>query len=131
MKQVITEKDIPSLVGRFIVQLNADHTEPDYSKTFRESPGFWLEKRITFIGYLYGCDGYPGIKVKDKGTFVVNNGFYYTHGVFSPEQFVKYFNDYVFSDDPETIERCKGKRYHRLLTDKELDWLTEELKKQK
>lgn len=131
MKQVITEKDIPSLVGRFIVQLNADHTEPDYSKLFREHPGFWLEKRITFIGHFYGSDGHPALKNEDNQKYIINNGLYYTHGIFTVEGFVKYFNDYIFNDDPETIERCQGKRYHRLLTDKELDWLTEELKKQK
>lgn len=131
MKQLITEKDIPSLVGRFIVQLNHDYNEPDYSSVFKQNPGFWLEKRITFVGYLYGTDGYPDMKTSGKETFIINNGFYYTHGIFTPEKFVRYFNDYVFGDDPEKQESTKGKRYHRLLTDKELDWLTEELKKQK
>ena len=131
MKQIITEADIKSLVGKFIVQLNDYQTEPDYSKEFRANPGFWLEKRITFIGYLYGSDGYPSLK--SDGTYIINNGFYYTHGIFTQEKFVEYFNDYLIGINPHEVggKDRKGTRYHRLLTDKELDWLNEELKKQK
>lgn len=129
MKQVITEKDIDSLVGKFIVQLDANCDEPDYTEKFKSNPYFWLEKRITFIGQLYGCDGYPAITVKEKTALIINNGFYYTHGIFSKKDFVAYFNHYI-------TEEIGGKdrtdaRYHRLLTNKELDWLNEELKKQK
>lgn len=134
MKQVITEKDINSLLGKFIVQLNASDDEPDYSARFRSNPGFWLEKRITFIGQLYGCDGYPAVKRDEENTtLIINNGFYYTHGIFSKEEFVTYFNHYILGVSPYQVggKDRKDTRYHRLLTDKELDWLTEELKKQK
>jgi hypothetical protein len=134
MKQVITKDNIDDLVGRFIVQLCDYDTEDDYSDRFRENPYFWLEKRITFIGRLYGCDGYPAIKRdKEKTSLYINNGIYYTHGIFSKEEFISYFNDYLIGKNPYEIggKDRKGTRYHRLLTDKELDWLNEELKKKK
>lgn len=130
MKQVITEKDINSLLGKFVVQLDARDDEPDYTARFRSNPGFWLEKRITFIGQLCSCDGYPAIKRDEENTtLIINNGFYYTHGVFSKEEFVTYFNHYI-TKEVGGKDRTDA-RYHRLLTNKELDWLNEELKKQK
>ncbi|HOD09931.1 MAG TPA: hypothetical protein PKH91_04225 [Flavobacterium sp.] len=125
MKQIITEKDIPSLVGRFIVQLNNDDTEADYTEVFRKNPFFWLEKRISFISYIntFGLSEISG--KKERKSYIVFNGFYYSHGVYkTPEEFVFKFNHYVDGDSKDT-------RYHRLLTNRELDWLNEELKKQK
>lgn len=126
MKQVITEKDIKNLQGKFIVQLNDRHDEPCMANEFRKNPGFWLEKRISFVGCIYNWDGAPHLKPKES--LIILNGLYYCHGIYTKEAFIEYFNDYVW-DRVERNETHKGERYHRLLTNKEMDWLNEELKK--
>jgi len=120
MKQIITKEDLPNIIGKFIVQLNDYQTSPDMTESFIKNSGFWLEKRISFIGTLYGASGSPYVSTK-KGALIIINGMYYTHGVHSEEEFVEYFNNY--------LKGHEGERYHRLLTAKELDWLTGELKK--
>jgi hypothetical protein len=121
MKHVIKIKDIPTLQGKFIVQLSADHDEPDYSAEFKKNAGFWLEKRISFVGQISSFDIKKVSGEKADKSLITLNGFYYSHGVFTDEEFVEYFNDY--------LPLHKGERYHRLLTAKELAWLFEELKK--
>jgi hypothetical protein len=123
MKQIITKKDIPYLQGRFIVELNIDQDEPDYSAEFRKNPEFWLEKRISFVSHTSAFDIKKISGVKIDKSLVSLSGFYYSHGVFTEDDFVEFFNNYLGDS--------KYKRYHRLLTTKELDWLNEELKKQK
>lgn len=119
MKQIITEKDIVNLKGKFVVQLNNTHDEPDMTDNFRANPGFWLEKRISFIGVLYGVDGIPHIEPKEQ--LVIMNGLYYTHGIYTNEEFIFCWNHYLPG-------KSKNERYHRLLTNKELGWLLGELK---
>ena len=116
MKIIISEKDIVNIIGRWIIQLNNDQSDVDITKS--ENPGFWLEKRISFVGTIYGFDGSPNIVFKNKESLIVLNGIYYCHGVKTPEQFVEYFNN-----------ACERDRFHRLLTNKEHDWLNEQLKK--
>lgn len=133
MKQLITEKDIKLLTGKWVVQLNAEQNESCMAIKFAKNPGFWLEKRIFFVGVLYGSDGYPALKrehgPQNSEQWVILNGLYYTHGIYPIKEFIPYWNHYQFGKDPIKWEEYKDKRYHRLLTNKELDWLTEELKK--
>jgi len=129
MKQIITEKDIKNLIGKFIVQLNDRHDEPCMATEFRRNPGFWLEKRISFIGTIYNYDGSPHLELESGKKLLILNGIYYCHGIYDYEKFIEYFNNYVWTNRKgEVNEEHKGKRYHRLLTSKEMDWLNTELK---
>lgn len=121
MKLVITKKDIPTLQGKFIVQLDITQDEPDYSGEFKRNSGFWLEKRISFVSHISTMDFKKISGEKPDKSFVSLSGFCYSHGIYTEDDFVEYFNNYLGSS--------KGLRYHRLLTARELDWLTEELKK--
>lgn len=100
MKMTITNQDVPTLTGKFIIQIDS-HT-PDY--TISESNWeFVKEKRLSFV-----C----GLKLI---------GFYYTHREFeSDDEFLFYFNHYV--------ETKKDARFHRLLTNVELDFVCNKLK---
>jgi len=107
MKMVITENDVYKLTGKFIIQLDTD--KPDQTLT-DENWSFFKDKRITFISGLKWC------------------GFYYEHQNFeSKEDFVEYFNNYVYlnSDKKET-----GKIFHRLLSSKELDFVLSKMKEE-
>lgn len=119
MKQTITIDSLNQVTGKWIIQLCNNQENVDITKS--ENPEFWLEKRISFIGRLYNSDGYPHIKFENgKGEFIIMNGVYYCHGVYTREEFVEYFNNGYES---------RKERFHRLLTSKELDWLNEHLKK--
>lgn len=119
MRQTITIDSLYQITGKWIIQLRNDQENIDITKS--ENPGFWLEKRISFIGRLYNSDGYPHISFEDnKGEFIIMNGLYYCHGVYTRKEFVEYFNNGY---------EGKKERFHRLLTSKELDWLNEYLKK--
>lgn len=125
MRQIIDINDIKSVIGRWIVMVNGDEDDPDLSKT--QNAGFWLEKRISFVGILYGHDGSPHIKCKRGEQYIILNGIYYCHGIRTPEEFVTWFNE----AGPTYTKEGSRPRHHRFLTDKELDWLNEELKKEK
>lgn len=116
MKQVINKEDIVNIVGKWVVQLTNE--QENFKLTDSQNDGFWLEKRISFVGRLYGVDGYPNVKFENKEELIIMNGLYYTHCVKTPDEFVKFFNEYT-----------NGERFHRLLTTKELDWLNERLKR--
>jgi hypothetical protein len=119
MKEILTLDSISEVTGSWIIQLTENMKDVDITKS--ANPGFWLEKRISFVGRIYNCDGLPYVKFEDnKGEVIVLNGIYYCHGVFSEEEFVEYFNNYM--------EGHKGERFHRLLTKKELKWLHKQLK---
>ena len=97
MKFIIQEEDISSLVGRFIVQLNNEDANVDFTRN-ESNAAFMLEKRIHFIT---GADGGK----------ILSGGFFYSNKARTREDFVKYFNQ-------------EGKdRFHRLLTARELTWL--------
>jgi hypothetical protein len=93
-----TEKDVMSLTGKWIIQLNCDN--PDETIT-EGNWGFMKEKRLSFV---------VGLRTQ---------GFYYQHGKDKNtwEDFVEYFNN-----------PSSGDRFHRLLTSKELDFMNKKLK---
>lgn len=95
MKMLITEKDIPMIVGKFIVQLTEEKVIP----TIKEL--FFREKRIFYVS-------------KTWDDYILLNGAFYSHPPTTKTKFVEYFND---------SGTKKINRYHRLLTKDELDWL--------
>lgn len=99
---IITENDVNSLTGKFVIQLNIEDQDFDLTKITNDRWGFYKEKRISFISGLTWC------------------GFYSIHIKFdTAAEFVEYFNNYY---------KGAKTRYHRLLTSKELDFLNEKLK---
>jgi len=115
MKMLINENDIKSIVGRFIVQLDSDNPDIDITKS--PTPEFWLEKRISLVTTI------DKFKNEYEGGICVA-GLYYNHAkIMKKSEFVEYFNHYYDKDD------ARDKRFHRLLTSKELCWLFEQMKK--
>ena len=101
MKLIITENDLPKIVGRFIIQLNSGD-DIQYLTDQKCNLDFYLTKRIYFI--TCGVTNDHIIKSDLFGnTFEI-----------STKRFLEVFNEYKFNDESE-------KRYHRLLTSKELD----------
>ena len=125
MREVITKNKIKNVIGNWIVQLN-DYQE-GFKLTESKNIGFWLEKRISFVGCIYGTDALPYFKPDYGQQLIILNGLYYCHGVYTHDDFVKYFNEGAPVYSGETREKGKG-RFHRLLTTKEVDWLTEQIK---
>jgi hypothetical protein len=114
MRQIITVADIKSLVGKFVIQLNAKDENVDI--IHQGNDGFWMEKRIAFVGIIdiIGEDKLKNRFQKQKNPTVILNGLYYCQGTYTAEEFVSIWNDgYKDSKD----------RFYRLLTTKELDWL--------
>jgi len=100
MKFIIQEEDIPDLIGKFIVQLNNEDANKDFTKN-ESNAGFMLEKRIHFVAQV------------DKGVLLA--GFFYSNKVKSKKDFVTHFN------------QEGGDRFHRLLTTRELKWLSSKI----
>ena len=97
MKFIIQKEDIKDLVGKFIVQLNNEDANKDFTKNESNSD-FMLSKRIHFVATTG----------ENK---ILLAGLFYSNRPKSIEDFVEYFNQ-------------KGKdRFHRLLTANELRWL--------
>jgi hypothetical protein len=120
MRTTIEEKDIKSIIGSWVVQV--DGRKPDMDLTQSKNDGFWLEKRISYVNCLYGVDGMPHIKPEEQ--LVILSGIYYCHGVYTNSEFVKEFNN------SPTYDKRDGtfKRWLRLLTPEEVDWLGDKLK---
>lgn len=97
----INLKDLNDLMGHYVLQLDED--TPDVKLT-DVSPKinleFYLVKRVSLLAYSK-----KGVSVTD---LYGNVNYDCTR-----EDFVSYFNEYLGDN--------KGKRYHRLLTNKELD----------
>lgn len=110
MKMMInTEKDLQMLQGKFVLQINSD--EPD--KTLMNFAwGFAKEKRLKLV-----CG---------KG-FVNLYGNVYNCETF--EEFQRIFNNYLF-DHMIKEGKTDGGRFHRLLTNNELDFLAQKLKEE-
>ena len=105
MKLFIFPHDVKNLIGKFIVQI--DTHKPD-AEIGASNWGFYKEKRISFV-----C--------KNEEGGVDLQGFFYQHRSFkSDAEFIEYFNNYT--------GEIKGERFHRLLTNKELDFICSELK---
>lgn len=120
MRQIITKADIRRLVGKFIVQLTFDQIDIDIIHAGNN--GFWMEKRIAFVGIL-DLLGEHILDTEDKNEkraakepYVILNGLYYCQGAYTHDEFVDKFNG------------VDGERFYRLLTNKELDWLNTQQK---
>ena len=102
MKNVLlSEKDVRSLNGKWILQVNAD--QPDYTIT-EENWGFVSEKRLSLV---------TGFRM---------TGLWYDHGDFKTwEEFAFRFNHYHDGDSKDT-------RFHRLLTNREIDFICNKFK---
>lgn len=106
---VQTEKDLQLLQGKFVLQVNTD--EPD--KTLMDFKwGFVKEKRLKFVCGKGFADLYGN--VDDYETF---------------EKFQRVFNSYLF-DHMVKEGKTDGGRFHRLLTNRELDFLLQKLKEE-
>lgn len=130
MRQIITLADLKGdrdrIVGKWVVQLNEENPEVDFTAQ-TSNDGFWLEKRISYVGQLDLIGNKEFLKEEHtKEGLIVLNGLYYCHGIFTKEQFVAYFNTCSPTYD-EKREAGKG-RFYRLLTSRELDWLNGRLK---
>jgi len=104
-----TEKDLQFLQGKFILQVNKE--TPD--KTLMEYDwGFVKEKRLKIVCGLGYADLYGNVNTQE--TF---------------EDFKSVFNDYLYT---HMIEKgvLGGQRFHRLLTNKEIDYLCNKLKEE-
>lgn len=102
MKMIITPKDVRHLTGKFILQVNSENE--DYTIT-PENWNFVSEKRLSLV----------------SGLSMV--GMFHIHRQFNTEEeFAEYFNNYV--------ESAKGKRFHRLLTSREIDFVASKIKEQ-
>lgn len=96
-----SEKDVRDLHGKWVVQINSN--TPDVSIT-ETNWDFYSEKRISFI------QGFNFI------------GLWYNHGEYKTwEEFAFRFNHYVEGDAKDT-------RFHRLLTNREIDLLCKKFK---
>lgn len=104
MKMILqSEKDVRELNGKWILQVNAE--QPDYTIT-EENWSFVSEKRLSLV---------TGLRM---------TGLWYDHGDFKTwEEFAFRFNHY--------LESHKDKRFHRLLTDKEIDFICKKFKENK
>lgn len=112
MRFIINEDDINDLVGKFIVQMNTE--TPNLKLTdSKVDLEFYLVKRVRFLMY-----GGKGVMETDL--------FGNTHD-YTKEKFVTVFNDYDFGNG-EDLTKSKGKRFHRLLTGKELELVFKFLK---
>jgi len=122
MRQLITLKDInKEIIGRWIIQLNEENEHADI--IYGSNDDFWLEKRIAFVGQL-DIIGRGFLKEEyKKEALIVLNGLYYCHGIFTREEFVLWFNSCL-----PIYDEVNDKRFYRLLTNKEIDWLTVKLK---
>lgn len=101
-----SEKDVLSLTGKFIIQIDSD--TPDATVT-EKNWDFYQEKRISLV-----C----GLRVQ---------GFFYDRTVFETwESFAEWFNNYAYPSDKNGEN--KGKRFHRLLSSAEIDLMCKKLK---
>lgn len=104
-----SEKDLEKLQGKFVLQINSN--EPD--KTLPNFDwGFVREKRLKLISGL----GYVDL-------------FGYRYDFKSFEKFKAWFNDFLY-DHMIKEGKTGGDRFHRLLTDTEIDYLCEKLKQE-
>lgn len=126
MRQIINVNDINNSIGKFVVQLSYGQEDVDITKG---SDGFWLEKRISFIGQLDLIGNKEYLKEEFSNSMkeglIVLNGLYYCHGIYTRDKFVKYFNSgSPIYDNKEEAE----KRFLRFLTPREMDWLNTHLR---
>lgn len=98
---LLSKKDVESLNGKWILQV--DTNNPDYTIT-EENWEFVKEKRLSLV---------TGLRM---------TGLWYDKGDFKTwEEFAFKFNHYAEGDN-------KDKRFHRLLTNKEIDFICKKFK---
>ena len=124
MRQIINREDLRQVEGQFVVELQFGDQEELEVLTKTTNSGFWLEKRIRFVSSL--STRWVSEKItKDiedvDGSVILLNGLYYTNSPLTINEFLNRFNG-VNEDG------TKAKRFMRLLTRKELDWLNVHLK---
>lgn len=102
MKIVLqTENDVRRLQGKWVVQIDTKFPDTEITE---QNWSFYSEKRISFI------QGYNFI------------GLWYNHGEYKTwEEFAFKFNHYTDGDDRDS-------RFHRLLTNREIDLLCKKFK---
>jgi hypothetical protein len=102
MKYVLlSQKDVQSLNGKWVLQV--DTNNPDYKIT-ESNWNFISEKRLSLV---------VGLRMQ---------GLYYLHGEFETwEEFAFKFNHYIEGES-------KDKRFYRLLTNEEIDFICEKFK---
>jgi len=102
MKMILlSKKDVEALNGKWILQV--DTNNPDYTIT-EDNWGFVSEKRLSLV---------TGLRM---------TGLWYDKGDFKTwEEFAFKFNHYIEGDS-------KDKRFHRLLTNKEIDFICAKFK---
>lgn len=107
MKFVIqSEQDLRFLQGKWILQVNSkdpDMKLQDFSWEFAKEKRLFLVADTQLV-CLFG-------QITKKRTY---------------DEFVRYFNSYLFTHDPE--DKTCGGRFHRLLTSSELDYLNTKMK---
>ncbi|MCK4500607.1 hypothetical protein KAU11_08915 [Candidatus Babeliales bacterium] len=118
MRQIITKKDIKNIIGKWVVQIDGKRCDMDLTRS--ENDGFWLEKRISFVNCIYGVDAVPHYEPRQK--MIIMSGVFYCKGFYTEDEFVTWFND------ASIYNKNGNSRFHRLLTNNELDWLNERLK---
>lgn len=101
MKLIITENDLSKIIGKFIIQLNSED-DIQYLTDQKCNLDFYLTKRIYFIAWGITND------------HIIKSDLFGNTFEISTKRFLEVFNEYKFNDE-------SGKRYHRLLTSKELD----------
>jgi hypothetical protein len=111
MKQTITIDNINRLLGRFIIQVNSDG--PVFlNEVKKEALPFYFEKRVKMVA--------ESPYNRDEETKILIVGLYGDSREYTKEKFIEYFNEYIGDS--------KGERFHRLLTQKEVDVVNEFIK---
>ncbi len=102
MKLIVqSEKDVIALHGKWVIQINTN--DPDV-RLNKENWGFYSEKRLSLI------------------TRFRFTGLWYDHGDYDTwEKFAFKFNHYTQGESKDT-------RFHRLLTNQELEFLFQKFK---
>jgi hypothetical protein len=126
MRQIINLNDLKnnSVVGKWVIELDEKDVDLDIIRS--KNDGFWLEKRISFVGRIDTFTRkFLKEEYKDEPSLIILNGIYYSHGIYTQENFVHKFNNTYLKDEG------KEGRFLRFLTSREMDWLNSKLKEQR
>jgi len=122
MKQVITAQDIKKLIGKFIIELNANDPIVLDDKDHKVNIPFYMEKRVDFITVV-PYNGRAEKSNEPKKTIQVCSLYAESHA-YTDEEFVNWFNDIKSDRVKESMPNAQdGERYHRLLFASELETL--------
>lgn len=104
-----TKEDLKALQGKFVLQISK---EDPYKTLMDFNWNFVKEKRLKLVSKMGFIDLYG--ERKDFETF---------------ENFKNFFNNYLF-DHMIKENKTDGGRFHRLLTNRELDFLLQKIKEE-